>query len=53
MLRPCIFAWRKQGGDLLQGRSRAVVFRAIRPTENVLAGYVPSYAIDRVMDKAG
>ena len=37
-LRPFIFAWRKQGGDLLTSRSRDVVFRAIRPPGNVLAG---------------
>jgi RNA ligase len=52
-LRPFIFAWRKQAGDLLKGRSREVVFRAVRPTGNVLPGYVPSYALGRVMDEAG
>lgn len=51
-LRPFIFAWRKQNGDLLQGRSREVVFRAIRPKGNVLPGYVPSYALGRVLDEA-
>jgi RNA ligase len=51
-LRPFIFSWRKQGGDLLSGRSRDVVFRTIRPTGNVLPGYVPSYAMGRVLDEA-
>jgi RNA ligase len=51
-LRPFIFSWRKQRGDLLKGRSREVVFRAIRPTGNVLPGYVPSYALGRVLDEA-
>jgi RNA ligase len=51
-LRPLIFSWRKQGGDLLRGRSREVVYRAIRPTGNVLPGYVPSYALGRVLDEA-
>jgi RNA ligase len=51
-LRPFIFAWRKQGGDLLKSRSREVIFRAIRPTGNVLPGYVPSYALGRVLDEA-
>jgi RNA ligase len=50
-LRPFIFAWRKQGGDLMKSRSREVVFRAIRPTGNVLPGYVPSYALGRVLDE--
>jgi RNA ligase len=51
-LRPFIFTWRKQGGELMKGRSRDVVFRAIRPTGNVLPGYVPSYALGRVLDEA-
>jgi RNA ligase len=44
--------WRKLGGDLMKGRSREVVFRAIRPTGNVLPGYAPSYALGRVLDEA-
>jgi RNA ligase len=36
----------------MKGRSREVVFRAIRPTGNVLPGYVPSYALGRVLDEA-
>ena len=52
-VRPFIFAARKSGGDLLAGRNRERVFRAIRPTANVLAGYVPSFAINRVKDESG
>ena len=50
--RPLIFPYRKQGGVLLSGRSRQVVFRNIRPTANELAGYAPSYAINRVLDES-
>ena len=52
-LRSFIFPFRNSGGDLLVGRSRQLLFRAIRPTANVLAGYRPSYAITRVMDETG
>jgi RNA ligase len=51
-IRPLIFPFRKQGGDLLSGRSRQMVFRTIRPTGNELAGYTPSYAINRVLDES-
>jgi RNA ligase len=50
--RPLIFAYRKQNGDLLSGRARQVVFRSIRPTANELPGYVPSYAINRMLDES-
>jgi RNA ligase len=49
--RPFVFAYRKGGGDLMQGRNREAVFRSFRPTGNVLTGYVPSYAMARVMDE--
>jgi hypothetical protein len=29
-----------------------VVFRLVRPTANELAGYVPSYAINRLQDES-
>jgi RNA ligase len=29
-----------------------LVFRTIRPTANELPGYVPSYAINRVLDES-
>jgi RNA ligase len=51
-VRSLIFPYRNQGGDLLSGRPRQMVFRAIRPTANELPGYVPSYAINRVMDES-
>jgi RNA ligase len=51
-VRGLIFPYRKQGGTLLSGRSRQVVFRLIRPTANQLPGYVPSYAINRLLDEA-
>lgn len=52
-VKPFIFDYRKSGGRLLGGRSREKVFRLIRPTANVLPGYVPSHAINRVADDAG
>ena len=52
-VRSFIFMFRKSGGDLLSGRNREKVFRAIRPTNNELAGYVPSYAMNRVNDESG
>jgi RNA ligase len=51
-VRPLIFPYRKQGGNLLSGRPRQLVFRTIRPTANELPGYVPSYAINRVLDES-
>ncbi len=50
-LRPFIFPYRKNAGVLCVGRTRQSVFRAIRPTANHLPGYVPSYAINRVMEE--
>jgi len=49
-LRPYVFAWRKSSGDLLSGRSRQMVYRAIRPDGNRLDGYAPSSAMNRVLD---
>jgi RNA ligase len=51
-IRSLIFPYRKQSGDLLAARSRQMVFRLIRPTANELPGYVPSYAINRVLDES-
>jgi RNA ligase len=51
-VRRFIFNYRKSGGDLLSGRSRELVFRTVRPTGNRLDGYVPSYAINRVLEEA-
>lgn len=49
-VRQFIFPYRKSGGDLLSGRARQALFRAIRPTGNMLDGYTPSYAMHRIAD---
>ncbi len=51
-LRPYIFSYRKRAESLLEGRTRQTLFRSIRPTGNILPGYVPSFAMNRVMDDA-
>lgn len=51
-VRPFIFPYRKNDGDLFSGRTRQTLFRAIRPTGNILPGYEPSYALNRVIDEA-
>jgi RNA ligase len=51
-VRRFIFPYRKSGGDLLSGRTRELVFRTIRPDANILPGYTPSYAMNRVMSEA-
>lgn len=51
-VRPFIFPYRKQNGELLSGKSRAAVFRHIRPTGNRLDGYTPSCLLNRVFDEA-
>lgn len=51
-VRPFLFPWRKAGGRL-EGKTRQTLFRALRPTGNNLDGYVPSYAMGRVLDEAG
>ena len=48
-VRPFLFAWRKFGGQLV-GKSQEALFRASRPTGNVLPGYVASYAMLRVAE---
>lgn len=50
-VRPLIFAWRK-GGGRLDDRGHLALMRAIRPTGNVLDGYVPSYAMGRMMEES-
>lgn len=49
-VRRFIFPYRK--GNLTEGRAREALFRTIRPTGNVLAGYTPSYAINRVQEES-
>lgn len=49
--RHFIFAWRKTKGNLLgHPKSRAALFRAIRPHGNKLLGYEPSSALIRVQE---
>lgn len=49
-VRSFVFPYRKQNGDLMQGRSRLALFRVIRPTGNRLDGYVPSGSVTRVFE---
>ncbi len=52
-IRGFIFPYRKSGGNPLSSdKLRTGLFRAIRPTANVLAGYVPSYAMKRMMEES-
>ncbi len=46
--RPYLFGFRKSAA--ITGKSRESLMRSIRPTGNALAGYVPSYAMGRVLD---
>jgi RNA ligase len=49
-VRALIFPWRKAGGKL-DDRANAGLLRMIRPTGNVLPGYVPSYAMNRIAEE--
>lgn len=51
-IRRFIFPYRKNGGNLLEGRSREMLFREIRPTNNILDGYTPSGAIHRITEES-
>lgn len=46
--RPYLFGFRKSAA--ITGKARESLMRSIRPTGNALAGYVPSYAMGRVLD---
>ncbi len=48
--RPYLFGFRKSG--TISGKSLESLMRSIRPTGNALEGYVPSYAMGRVLDDA-
>jgi len=50
--RRFVFPYRKANGDLLSGPARVAVFRAIRPDNNHLDGYMPSSAVDRVREES-
>ncbi len=49
-IRSYLFAFRKNG--CIDGKARNKLMHNIRPTGNVLTGYTPSYAINRVIDEA-
>jgi len=52
-IRGFIFPYRKSAGDLMASdKFRAALFRALRPTGNALAGYLPSYAMRRMMEES-
>ncbi len=46
---PFLFGYRKAGG--IVGRQRDNLMRSIRPTGNLLDGYIPSFAMGRVMEE--
>ena len=48
--RPYLFAYRKSGA--ITGKARDSLMREVRPTGNVLEGYVPAYVMGRVLDEA-
>lgn len=50
-IRQLLFPWRKSRGQL-EGKARNAIYRFIRPTGNVLDGYVPSYAMGRILEEA-
>jgi RNA ligase len=53
-LRPFIFSYRKLGPTCFStGRPRQTLYRQIRPTGNSLPGYIPSYALGRIIEEDG
>lgn len=51
-IRRFVFPYRKTKGNLLSDpRAKEAVYRAIRPTNNHLAGYVPSSSTQRVLEE--
>lgn len=51
-LRPFLFPHRKAGTPEAKAKVVQAMLPAVRPTNNVLAGYVPSYAMNRVLEAA-
>lgn len=47
-VRPFVFARRKKGSILSDPKTRATLFRNLRPTGNVLEGYVPTGAVGKL-----
>ena len=50
---PALPARLPRGGGHRAGKARERLMRAIRPTANALAGYVPSYVMGRGLDEEG
>lgn len=51
-VRPFLFAHRKATTPESKAKAALAVVKAIRPSGNVLDGYVPSYAMARALDEA-
>ncbi|MEH3065298.1 MAG: RNA ligase [Methylobacterium radiotolerans] len=51
-VRPFLFAYRKADTPEAEAKVTQSMLKTIRPTGNVLAGYVPSYAMARALDEA-
>ena len=49
-VQPLIFGWRKAGGKV-DARAKSNLLRMIRPTNNELPGYAPSYALKRIAEE--
>jgi RNA ligase len=49
-MRGFVFGFRKAGS--ISGRTRGSLMREVRPSGNELPGYVPSYAMGRILDEA-
>jgi RNA ligase len=50
-IRRFIFPYRKNKGNLLQGRTRELLFKTFRPDFNHLKGYSPSTSMNRVFEE--
>ncbi len=51
-IRPFVFPFRKATTDEARSKLRVAMLRTLRPTGNVLDGYVPSFAMDRALSEA-
>ena len=52
-IRGFVFPYRKsRGNPTSSGKLRAGMVRSVRPTGNLLPGYVPSYAMKRMMEES-
>lgn len=48
-----VFACRNSKGNFQSGRLRDSIFRSIRPTGNILEGYVPSRKLEKIIAELG